>query len=97
MIRKNKEWTKNEEEWIKRKVEKDEVIAELKQKNEDKKHLMDELKSRHEAEKKAIYQNKNEDYDKIKNELEALKEKFHGSTSEIHKLARFVNIFGKTT
>ena len=85
LINTNKDWVKNEKEWIKRKVAKE----------EEWKTKMDELKARHVAEKEAICQNKNEVYEKIKNELEAQKKKNHDSSNEINKLARFVNIFGK--
>ena len=84
-LRQNKKWTKTEKEWIEFKVDKE---KELEKKEEEKKNIIDELKSRHKAEKEAIFRNETADCKKMKNEIEVLK-------NELNKLARFVNIFGK--
>ena len=95
LIIRNKEWTENEKKWIKHKVASEKNIEELKKKNEDKKHLIDELKARHDAEKKAIFQNQSEDCKKMKKELEDFKQRHQIALNEITKLASFVNIFGE--
>ena len=95
----NKKWTKNEEEWIKIKMAKNSEIEELKKKNEEKRRLLDELKKRHEAEKKAIValkKSKDEnDFEKVKNEMDTLSKKYSNALNEIKKLARLVNAYGK--
>ena len=91
-LRQNKKWTKTEKEWIEFKVDKE---KELEKKEEEKKNIIDELKSRHKAEKEAIFKNENENCKKMKNEIEGLKEKYQNALNEIKKLAGFVNIFGK--
>ena len=90
---------KNEE--LKKEIEDQRnVIGDLKKKNEDEKYAMMELKTKHDAEKKAIValkksKAKNEyDYEKSKNEIQALKKKFTRACEEINELARLVNIYG---
>ena len=85
IARQNKKWTKTEKEWVEFKVDKE---KELMKKEEEKKNIIDELKSRHKAEKEAIFMNETADCKKMKNEIEDLK-------NELNKLARLVNIFGK--
>ena len=101
LIRANKRYAKDEEDWIKMKVEKNNAIEDLKKKNEDKKSIIEDLKRRHEAEKKAIVAlKKNEyndkDYERIKNELRSLETKHADALVEINRLVRFVNIYGKS-
>ena len=95
LVKINKDWSKNEDEWVKYKVTTELLLKELKKKNEDRKHIIKELESRRDREERAMTELKNENYEKMKSELEVLSKKYQNACSEINKLARFVNIFGK--
>ena len=102
LTERNEKFSKYEDQWVKKKVtwelrEKELMknAEELKGKNEDKKHIIYELKLRQEKEKKAMIELKEESYVKIKNENEDLKKKYQNASSEINKLAGFLKIFGK--
>ena len=101
LIRSNKDWLRYKEE--KRIVIEDfrKKNEDLRRKNEDKKYEIEELRAKYNAEKIVAdalrKSNDRKEFEKLKNELGILNDKCESALNEIDKLARLINVYGKTS
>ena len=82
LVQANKEWTIYNKE--------------LKKKYEDKKHQVEELKTKYDIEKKSKDENAIKELVKLKNDIEISNAKYKSALNEINKLARWLNVYGKS-